>query len=70
MNSTGKDLQALARKLQQQGWTRRIGGNGHIVMTPPNGGRPLVLSRSPSRGKALLRAKADLRRIGKGRRHR
>ena len=66
MNSTGKDLQALARKLQRQGWTRRQAPGGHIVITPPNGGRPLILSNSPSRGKALLRAKADLRHIGKG----
>ena len=60
--SAGKDLRELARQLERQGW-RREHHRGHVKLWPPDGGRPLVLSVTPSRSKALLLAKADLRRL-------
>lgn len=50
--AAGKDLRELARQLERQGWRREQRPGGHIVLVPPHGGRPLVLSNSPSRPKA------------------
>ena len=67
--SAAKDLRALARQLQREGWQRRRTGKDHIALTPPGGGRPLVLSNTPSRSQAVTKAKADLTRLrGGGRR--
>lgn len=67
--SAAKDLRALARELERQGWGRRRTGKDHIALTPPSGGRPLVLSHTPSRSQAVTKAKADLRHLqGGGRR--
>ncbi len=65
--SAGKDLRELARRLERQGWRREQRHGGHVKLWPPHGGRPLVLSNSPSRPKALLLAKRDVRRLtGRG----
>ncbi len=64
--SAAKDLKALARELEREGWTRRQTRTGHVKLMPPGGGRPLVLSHTPSRPRAVARAKADLRRLRGG----
>ena len=64
--SAAKDLRALARELERQGWGRRRTGKDHIALTPPSGGRPLVLSLTPSHPNAVRKAKADLRRLRRG----
>ncbi|MDA8301925.1 MAG: type II toxin-antitoxin system HicA family toxin [Actinomycetota bacterium] len=60
--SAAKDLRELARQLERQGW-RREHHRGHVKLWPPDGGRPLVLSNSPSNNQALDHALADLRRL-------
>jgi predicted RNA binding protein YcfA (HicA-like mRNA interferase family) len=65
--AAGKDLRELARQLERQGWHREQRRGGHIVLVPPNGGRPLVLSNSPRNDRALDHARADLRRLDRRR---
>ena len=64
--SAAKDLRAFARELQGQGWSRRQAKSGHVHLVPPGGGRPLILSVSPSRPNAVRRARADLRKLRGG----
>ncbi len=66
--AAGKDLRELARQLERQGWRREQRPGGHIVLVPPHGGRPLVLSNSPRNDRALDHALADLRRLTRPRR--
>ncbi len=54
----------LTKLAHEQGWTREVQGNGHIRFMPPNGGRPVVVSRSPSDRRAIKRVARDFRRAG------
>ena len=62
MTGAGKDLRALVRDLVAEDWRCREGNGGHIILYPPGGGRPVVVSRSPRSPAALTAARADVRR--------
>lgn len=52
---------ALARK---RGWRIEQRGSGHLAWFPPDGGRFVITSSTPSDHRAVLNALADLRRAG------
>lgn len=57
-----KDVQQLLKKLRSQGFRTRFGGSGHYRVTSPDG-RTVTMAATP-RSSSLIKARADLRRIG------
>jgi len=58
-----KDAVRLARDLERKGWT--IKGGRHYKIYPPGGGPFLVMSTSPSGGRALRNIEAMIKRAEK-----
>lgn len=56
----------LEKRLRDQGWTIRIDSKGHYSLRPPDGGRPIPTSTSPTGGRSRVRQNliAELRRRG------
>lgn len=61
--SSSKDFRKLLDQVRAQGFTVRLGGSGHWVVTSPDGGVTSV-SRTPGGRRALTNTRARLRRIG------
>lgn len=57
------DLVDLA---EQRGWTVRLGGNGHLLVYPPDGGKPVSVSMTlnSKEPRAWLNTRAAFRRGG------
>lgn len=58
-----KDLNRAARLARKLGWTIK-NRKGHEYWTPPHGGRPIVVSSSPSDRNAGRAALRELRKAG------
>jgi len=57
------DLKRAYLRAIRAGWTSRLGGSGHVILTSPTGQR-VVLSKTAVAGRAIKNAVADLRRAG------
>lgn len=60
--SSSKDFRQLLDKVRGQGFTVRLCGSGHWVVTSRRG--VVSVSSTPSGGRALANTRAALRRIG------
>lgn len=58
-----KLMKRLGKVLVEEGWTKRMTGDTHLHFTPPFPGRPIVLSRTPSSGRAYWNSLAEVRRV-------
>lgn len=61
---SGKDLNEILRKLEQQGWRLEKGRGGHWKCYAPDGVSMVTLQGSQGGGRSLANAKAQLRRAG------
>lgn len=59
-----REIRKLARPALQTGWKPSWTGTGHLRLTPPDGGDPVVMPKSPSDHRGLKNARAKLRRAG------
>lgn len=64
MRLKNKDLQALAKEAERQGWTVEIRPGGHLRWTPPDGQDFVVSSQSPSDPWAVRCVRRDLKKRG------
>lgn len=62
--SARKDMKALLRQARRQGFTITYNHRGHQRVRNPATGQRAVVSATPSDGRAVRNARADLRRIG------
>lgn len=58
----GKDLRKLLDEVRGQGFTVRLAGSGHYVVSGRRG--VVSVSKTPSGGRAVANTKAALKRIG------
>lgn len=58
--SINKDLQALKRKAEAQGWTVENLSGGHLRWTPPNDSDPIITAKTPSTSGIVATIKSQL----------
>ena len=63
MKMDSEDHQAIWKAIQKAGWRWRQ-GKRHIVVYPPGGGRPLILSATAQDGPATRNTRAQFKRAG------
>jgi hypothetical protein len=62
MGDVRKDIRALAKLLERQGWTVEI--RDHVKWIPPDGVDPVFSGSTPSDHRAMRNIRAKLRRRG------
>ncbi len=62
--AASKDVKALVKKAEQQGWTVTRTRGDHLKWLSPNGGTPYFSSKTPSDKRAIANMSQDLRRKG------
>lgn len=58
------NVRALFDAALAQGWTYRITGGTHVLMTPPQGGTSVALSTTAKEGRAYYNTRSAMRRLG------
>lgn len=59
-----KDLNALIKRAEKQGWRVVKNNNSHLAWYPPDGGEFVITGSTPSEPRSFNNAKACLRRHG------
>lgn len=61
-----REMNQLVTRLARAGWRIVVAGSGHLKAYPPDGGRFVTLSKTPSAGRsrAMTNTRAALRRAG------
>ncbi len=59
-----KEVKAIIREAERQGWRSRLMSNGHTRLYAPDGKTQITLPGTPSDHRALKNAISDMRRVG------
>lgn len=65
MSSQAREVTKLIREIEREGWQVERGRKLHYKCRHPKGGGMVVISSSPSCGRAIANARKDIERVNK-----
>jgi hypothetical protein len=64
MKGVNKDISALIKEAEDQGWRKKVGKRGHIKLYSPHNDVIVVLAATTRNRRAVDNAKTELRKGG------
>jgi hypothetical protein len=59
-----QEARSLMRRAVRQGWAITVTNGGHIRLTPPDGGTPIIAALTSSGGRGVNNLRSLLKRAG------